>query len=310
VNRILGIASAMLLSLFVLLPATAAAEPFTNVEHFIFSNGGDVTIPAGQHVDALLVIDGAATIEGDVDGVIVVNGTAHFVAGQAGGVVAVNSTVSLDPTSSVSGDIRTFDSTVDQATGAVVSGQVIDGAAEIDWPGAAQVVTALAILAFLGLLTIGLLSGLAAAGLAARQVRGAGSLIVDELGLTIVAAFAGLFGIIGFSLLAIITVVGIPVGLATLIVIMPALFFAGWLVAAIWLGDLIVGRLTPTVTRERPYLASVIGVVTLAVLGIVPLVGGIIAFLGFGAVTLALWRTFRGPRLDPATPPPAAAPVV
>jgi hypothetical protein len=303
VNRIIGIAGAMLLSLFVLLPVAAAAEPFTDVRHVIVSSGGDVTIPAGQHVDALIVTDGTATISGDVDGMVVVNGAARFVGGQAGSVVAVGSQVSLDATSSVSGDIRTFDSTVDRETGAVVEGRVIDGATDVDWTGAAQVAWALSFLALIGFVVVGLIAGLTAAGLASSQVRSAGATISREPGMTLVAAFAGLFGIIAVSLLAVVTVVGIPAGLAMLIVVLPALFFVGWLVAAIWLGEWILGRLTPDVTRERPYLAAVIGVLVLDLVAIVPavgVVGVVVAFFGFGAVVLTLWRTFRGQRVTGA----------
>ena len=308
-NRILGIASAMLLGLLVLVPVATAAEPWDDVQHLLISTGGDITVPAGQHVDLLIVTDGSATISGDTDGVVVVNGTARFEGGRTSSVIAVNSTVSLDATSSVAGDIRSIESTVDQAPGAVIDGQVIVGTNDIDWTGLAVATSALAFLAFLGFVVIGLVAGLTAAGLASRQVRSAGALIIHEPGKTILAAFGGLFGIILASVLAMVTVIGIPLGLAILLVVLPAVAFAGWLVAAIWLGEQILARLTPDVTRERPYLASVIGILALGVVSIVPLVGGIIAFIGFGAVVLYLWRTFRGePGASPAQSP-AVAPV-
>jgi hypothetical protein len=308
-NRFFGIVSAMLLGLLILVPVASAAEPFNDVQHLILSNGGDVTVPAGQHVDLLVVVDGTGTIAGDADGVVVVNGTATFTGGQAASVIAVYSTVSLDAGSSVSGDIRTYQSTVDQAGGATVGGKVIDGANDIDWTGVAAATTALAFLVLLGLVILGLAAGLTAAAVASDQVRGAGSLISREPGMTLVAAFAGLFGIILVSLLAMITVVGIPLGLAILIVVLPAVAFAGWLVVAIWIGERILERLTPQVTRERPYLAAVLGVLVLDVLSIVPFVGGIVAFFGFGAVVLYMWRAFRGHSAPAETPTQWATPV-
>jgi hypothetical protein len=308
-NRILGIVSAMLLAMLILVPLAAAAEPFSDVQHLILSNGGDITVPAGQHVDLLVVVDGTGTIAGDADGVVVVNGTAAFTGGQAGSVIAVNSSVSLDAGSSVSGDIRTFESTLDQATGATVGGRVIDGATDIDWTGVAAATTAIAFLAFLGLVIIGFAAALAAAGVASAQVRGAGSLISHEPGMTLVAAFAGMFGIILVSFLAMVTIIGIPLGLAILIVVLPAVAFAGWLVVAIWIGERILERLTPQVTRERPYLAAVVGVLVLVVLSIVPFVGGIVAFFGFGAVVLYLWRTVRGHAATADAPPQWTTPV-
>jgi hypothetical protein len=293
-NRILGIVSAMLLGLLILVPVAAAAEPWDDVQHLIINTGGDVTVPAGQHVDLLVVSDGTATIAGVADGVVVVNGTAQFTGGQATQVIVVDGAVSLDPGSSISGDIRTVDSTVDQAAGAVIGGRVVDGTTDIDWTGIAIAATAIAFLVFVGVVVIGIIAGLLAAGLASRQVRAAGALIVHEPGKTILAGFGGLFGIILASVLAMVTLIGIPLGSAMLLVVLPAVAFAGWLVAAIWLGDLILARLTPDVTRVRPYLASVIGVLALGVLSIVPFVGGIVGLLGFGAVVLYMWRTFRG----------------
>jgi hypothetical protein len=278
-NRILGIVSAMLLGLLVLVPVVAAAEPWDDVQHLIVSTGGDVTVPAGQHVDLLVVTDGTATIAGTADGVVIVGGSANFTGGQAESVIAVDSTVSLDPSSSVSGDIRTFKSTVDQASGAVVGGQIIDG----------------------------VVAGLTAAAVATRQVRSAGALIAREPLQTLAAAIVGLIGMILVSILAMITVIGIPVGLVILIVVLPAAAFAGWLVAAIWIGEEIVIRLTPQVTRERPYLAAVIGVIVLTALGFVPFVGGIIGLFGFGAVVLYMWRSFRDrPSIESAAPTEAA----
>ncbi len=308
-QRIFGIASAVLLAMLILVPVASAAEPWRDVEHLIISTGGDVTVPAGQHVDLLVIVDGTGTIAGDADGVVVVNGTAAFTSGQAASVVAVNSTVSLDAGSSVSGDVRTYQSTVDQATGASVGGRVIDGARDIDWTGVAAATTAFAILAFIGLVLIGFAAGLTAAAIASAQVRGAGSLISREPGMTLVAAFAGLFGIILVSVLAMITVIGIPLGLAILLIVLPAVAFAGWLVMAIWIGERILERLTPQVTRERPYLAAVVGVLVLDVVSIVPFVGAIVAFFGFGAVVLYVWRTFRGTPAPAETPAQWATPV-
>ncbi len=302
-QRIFGIASAMLFAFLLLVPVAAASDPWRDVEHLIVSNGGDVTVPAGQHVDLLVVIDGTGTIAGDVDGVIVVNGGTTFTGGQAASVVAVNSAVTLDSGSSVSGDIRTFESTLTQADGATIGGQVIDGTVSADWTAIAAATAAIAFLALLGFVIVGLAAGLATAAIASTQVRAAGALISREPAMTVVAALMGLFGITLLSVLAMITVIGIPLGLTVLIVVLPAIAFAGWLVMAVWLGDRILERLTPQVTRERPYLAAVIGVLVLGAVSIVPFVGGLVGFVGFGAVVLSLWRTFRG------QPSPAAVPV-
>ncbi len=292
-NRIIGIATAILLGLFVLLPVAAAAEPWDHADHIIISTGGDITLPAGHHVDLLVVNDGAATILGDADGVVVVNGSAAFVGSTASGIVAVSSTVTLDSATTISGDIRTFESSVVQAPGSVVQGQIVEGADGVDWPGTAAVLASVAILIYLGFYVLAAATGLVAAGVASRQLRAAGALIQGEPGATIVAGLAGSIGVVLAAFLAMVTIVGIPLGIAILIGVLPVLAFAGYLVAGVWLGDQILARLTPTVTRERPYLAAVVGLAVLQLVSIVPFIGGVVAFLGFGAVVLLLWRTFR-----------------
>ena len=63
----------------------------------------------------------------------------------------------------------------------------------------------------------------------------------------------------------------------------------------IWFGELILAQSSPVV-RERPYLAAVIGLTIVGLVGWVPFIGGLISFVGFGAVMLLSWRVLRGAR--------------
>ena len=78
--------------------------------------------------------------------------------------------------------------------------------------------------------------------------------------MTVVAGLLGMVGIILAGTIAIVTVVGVPLGLGILALVLPALLVAGYLVAGIWIGDMILVRTSPGVVRERPYLAALIGV--------------------------------------------------
>jgi len=90
----------------------------------------------------------------------------------------------------------------------------------------------------------------------------------------------------------------------------PLVAFLGYLVAGIWIGDWILGRMSPTTERERPYLAAVIGIVILEIAGIFPLLPAIAGLFGYGAVILLAWRTFQGPRVaDTVVPTSIQAPV-
>jgi hypothetical protein len=86
------------------------------------------------------------------------------------------------------------------------------------------------------------------------------------------------------------------------------LLIVGYLVAGIWVGERIVHPTSPGVIRERPYLAAIIGVALLDLVSIVPVVGGVASFLGFGAVVLLMWRILWGTTETVQAASPAVAP--
>jgi hypothetical protein len=289
-NRILGFLGAGMLTLLVLVPAVAAAGPQAQDEHLVFNTGGSITLAAGQMVDLLVVVDGTATIEGDVRSVVVISGTARFVGSTAVDVLAIRSKVMLDGSTSVSGDIRTIDSTIERAAGSSVGGSIRDG---IDVASTAVLIGSALFLVYLGFAVAAVFGALALAAIGSRQVRAAGSVISREPGTALLAALGGLVAIVATGLLAIVTIVGIPFGLALLLLVFPLLVVAGYLVAGIWIGERILEHVASGRHRERPYLAAVVGVLTLDVVGIIPIVGGVAALVGFGALILLAWRTFR-----------------
>src|SRR4029079_5009951 len=89
------------------------------------------------------------------------------------------------------------------------------------------------------------------------------------------------------------TIVCAPLAFGIAFALWPLAAFLGYLVAGIAIGDWILGRLSPAVSRERPYLQAVVGVVTLELIAIFPLVSAIATLFGYGAVLLLAWRTLR-----------------
>lgn len=289
-NRLLGIASALVLFLLTLVPAVAAAEPWDRDEHVVFSTGGDLTFAENQHADLLVVIAGNAVIEGDAKAVFVIDGTVTFVDARTNGIVAIRSTVNLDQASHVAGDVHAMDATIN-APATAIGGTIDDfGAA---FAGAWALGDLANFVIYLAFVVAAAGAGLALAGLASRQVRQAEELISHEPLRTIAASFAGLVGIALLGALAIVTVVGVPLGFGILLLFLPAALVAGYLVAGIWIGDQVLSRLSPGVERDRPYGAAIVGLFTLGVISIVPVLGGLISLVGFGAVMLMMWRTLR-----------------
>jgi hypothetical protein len=149
------------------------------------------------------------------------------------------------------------------------------------------------ILLFIGLGLAAVAVALLVAAFGARQVRSMETLIGRQPGQVLVAGIVGSVVLPLLGILLTITVVGAPIGLTLLLVLLPALAFLGWIIAAIWVGDWIVARLRGGGAAERPYLAAVLGVVVLAFAGVVPFVSAIATLFGFGALLLTAWRTFR-----------------
>jgi hypothetical protein len=301
-KRILAIAGAMLIVLLFLVPAALAAEPMPQTGRVVISTQGDITIPAGEQADVVLVINGTATIAGEVNTVVAVDGAANLTGARVETVIAVRSPVTLGDGAVVQGDVMTLDSLVQQSGDARVLGEISDMQASLIGLGA--VLAPALILLWIGFGLAVVVAGLLLAGVAGRQVRAAEGLISHEPGMTLVAGILGLvvFPIVAFLL--IVTVVGAPLGVGILIALWPLIAFAGYLVAGIWIGDWVLHRMQPTVVRERPLLAAVIGILVLQALALVPVLGivaMIASLFGFGAVLLLAWRTLRSGTAPQAT---------
>ena len=127
----------------------------------------------------------------------------------------------------------------------------------------------------------------------------------------LLAGIAGLLVVPALAVLLMISVLGAPLGLGILFGAWPLVAYLGYLVAGIWIGDWVLGRMQPGRVRERPFLASVVGLVLLQLVGLIPVVGlvsAIASLFGFGGVLLVGWRTLRGPGLPVATGVTAPAP--
>ena len=268
---------------------------------------GDVTVPAGEQADVVLVAGGTATVAGHVKTVVVFDGTAILQGATVESVFVTGGSLSIDAATTVTGDVRTLNTTTTVDPAASVGGSV--SSLEADLVAAAAVLAPLVVLFVLGLALVTLVAGLALAALGARQVRAAEALISHQPGETILFGLAGLVVIPLVAILAMITVIGAPLGLAVMFMVWPAAAFAGYLVAGIWIGEWLLYR-GAAERPERPYLAAVLGLVILQVISLVPFVGAIASLFGFGAVLLLAWRVFRQPSQPrPVTTPPATQPL-
>ena len=308
-RRVIVFLAAALLALGLAAPAVLAAQPtFDHTGTVLMAFKRLLQAPTTPPPDAVFVATGTATVRGTVETVVVLDGRAVLEGASVHSVFVTGGSVSIDGASTVSGDVRTLGATATIDPAAHVGGTV--SGLETDLVAAGAVLAPAILLFMLGLALVTIVSGLALAALAAGQVRSAETLMETEPVLTVAVGIAGLLIIPVVAILAMITVVGAPLGLAILLVVWPAAAVAGYLVAGIWIGEWLLGRVGTRERPTRPYMAAVVGLIVLPIISIVPFVGAIASLFGFGAVLLLAWRTFRQPSIPRAvTSPPVTQPM-
>ena len=306
IHRPVAMLLGLVIGLFLLTPLAVAAEELPHSGRILISTQGDVTLPAGEQADLVLVTNGTAHIAGDANTVVVIDGAADLTGATAETLMVIRGQATVDATSVVLGDIMTLDASTSVDPATAVGGRIRDLAPDI--AGIGFVLGPALVLLYIGFALAAIAAALLLAGLAARQVRSAETLIKREPLLTAGVGLLGLFVPIVFLVLLTVTVIGAPLAFGIAFGLWPLAAFIGYLVAGIAIGDWIVGRLSPGVTRERPYLAAIVGLVVLEVVGILPLVSAVATLFGYGAVLLLAWRTLRGEPAGSSTAVPLPAP--
>lgn len=308
-TRTLAIGASVLMALLFLVPVALAAEPeLTQTGRVLISTGGHVTVAADEHLDAVVVVNGEATIEGTVDTLVAVDSTANVSGATIETVVAVRGPLNLGPGTVVTGEILKLDALVTRTGDAAVTGGIRDIGADL--VGIGFFLAPVLLLLFVGFFVAAIAAGLLLAALASRQVRAAEQVITREPVQAFLVGLVATFVPIILIVALFVTIVGAPLAVGILFGLWPAVAFVGYLVAATWIGDWILARLTRPTTRERPYVAAVVGILVLQLLAIWPFLPMLASLFGYGAVLLLAWRTLRGSG-GPRTvqrPTPAAMP--
>lgn len=282
------------------IPAASAAGTTAHQEDLVVLTG-DALVMQGDVVGTVVAFDGAVTVNGDV----------------LGDVVAFHGPVTIDGAAEVGGNLIVLDGTLTVMPGATVSGDivadqpVISGEAtvagtvrtvdDIAWTfGAGTLAFGFAI--WLAIAVSVLLLGLIVLGLAPRALEAAVGAGRTAIGPTIGLGALAFVGLPFVAILAIFTVVGIPLGVGILLAL--ALILATGQVA----GVAILGRsILRTGSLVRAFVA---GWAIVAAVTLIPFVGGVVWFVagvyGLGAIGVAVWRARRSPAEAPVPAMPAA----
>jgi hypothetical protein len=284
----------ILLILLLGLAAPAWAQDAQAREAFVVRSGR-ADVPEGQTVGDLVVFHGSATVDGTVEGSLTAFDAPVTISGRVNGdVVAFNGRVQLQSGANVTGDV------VSQSAPVVASGATIGGATKrletnTNWEGfgwAGKLAWWLAV--SISTLVVGLLL---------VWLIGRGAATVLEAGRTRIGPSIGLglglfFGLPILAIIALVTVVGIPLGLGLLAALL--LIYALGYSAAAW----ILGR---SLVREPTtwVVAFLVGWAILRVVALVPILGGLVWFaavvIGLGALALAIWRARSASQATAAT---------
>jgi len=277
------VAVATTVALLSLAGPALAVDPARH-DSLVLQVNADVTIPAETRRDAVIVIRGDAAVAGAVDTLIVIDGTATLTGARVGTLIVTGGAVDIDATSVVQ-TTRTLDAAYRPANGATVASY------ETIQPGVlAAALAPLAAALWLGFVLAYFVAGMVVAAIGGRQLRQAGGSLTTEPVTVAVAALALLVGLPLLTVALMVSVVGIPTGVALLLVVTPLIWFVGSVAVAVRIGDWTLLRLRGRTEASHPLVAAAIGLVVIGVLSIIPFVGFVIGLAGAGAAFLVAWR--------------------
>ena len=265
---------------------------------------GVLDVPADATVRTAVIFDGPATVEGTVEEALVVfNGDVDITGTVTKDVVVFNGDVTIRSGARVGGDVvSTRSPTIDD--GATVEGDVTRVAARFEWE---DVGIASRFYWWLAYSVSTLVLGLVLLLVATRLDAGVDLAARERLGAAIGIGIGWFLLLPVGAVLLVATVVGLPLGLYTLLAL-AFLYTVGYTAGAIGLGRRFVN---PPTSR---YLAFLAGWGALRLLALIPVVGGLLfvaaSVLGFGLLVVAARRRRAlGDDVPMSVPPPPAPPV-
>lgn len=299
-------APAILLVLLLIVPPVAAQDT-AGFGGVLVRVDGDVAIGPNETVSTLVVVgDGShTTVAGTTDVVVIVGGHLDLTGTVRRQLVLVNATATLYNGSVIEGDVSKNDATIQAMPGSRIDGNVEEG-------GYADMGLIFALL-FGAIFLVGVplalvLAGAVSAWLFPRQLRALEGPLAQRIGGNILTAAILWLALPVLALLLLLTVIGLPTGIGILVFFFPFIWLVGYIASGTCLGDYVLTRGGKRDRPHHPSLAASVGILIFIVVGFIPFVGGLVAFLagayGSGAAVLAAVTSAQAYRRG-GTPPGA-----
>jgi hypothetical protein len=282
-----------------LAPARAMAEEKTD-DVYVRVNG-TVDLAAGESVDTLVAVNSDARVVGTVrKTLVIVNQTATVSGEVRGDAIVANGTLRLESTARIGGDVVLINGQLSQADGAEIAGKVVERSGASMGVEFRRATAALSFIAWLGMTLLFVVVALGWAAVGGRQLSDVAGLLGARPGLAAGAAVIFWIVIPIVAVMAFFTVIGIPIGITLLLVVLPLLWGLGYVTTGTRLGFFFSDLRHTTPNLAHPYREAVLGVAVFQLIGLIPVVGGIVValagLLGAGGIIVHLWRRTRTPR--------------
>ncbi len=288
-------------------PSRASAP---DTQAFVFQVARPFRLPAGDRAGAAVVIGDSVTIDGALsDALVVIDGTAR-VNGSVGSVVVISGHAALGPDALVAHDVVLVRSTLDQAPGATVGGEIRRRT------GLVAITQRALFFVWLSMTVAMLGAGFLFATFGRVPLEGAAALLRRDAARAVLGALALWVALPFAAFLTVATGIGVPLGAGIMVFLLPALWFLGYLVAGGTVGRAVVRWVG---SEGAGTTASVLaGILVLQLAQLIPGLGAATTMaaglLGSGAIAARLWvrRSRRAERTEVAegeimAPPPAGA---
>jgi hypothetical protein len=280
---------------FAALPFIVAADDGDRRGGFVLRVNSNVHIAESESNSTVVVINGNAVIDGKVENAVVINGNATVRGRVEKDLTVISGNIDLLPGAHVA-NVASVRGNLYRAEGAVVTGTISERqsyALFLGWAGLVSVffwaaVTFLVVVA-----------GLVFAAIGGKQLERAARTMTEAPVETFFGVLAVFIGLPILGVLLLLSLFGIPLGIAVLLFVVPLAWFLGYIVAGARLGSALIGFKSDE-TGTHPYGAVALGLVILQLLAFLPVLGALIGILlgagGAGAIALNLYRAFRARR--------------